>query len=410
MPDYPARRIDSTDRGMRTLELVGPPTTSAERPPALLALGFRPFYLLAAAWSALVVPLWVLQLAGVLQAPHLGMAWHAHEMVFGVAAAVVAGFLLTAVQTWTGHRTPAGWPLAALGLVWVLARVLAFTAWGLPTAAVNVAFPVLIAAVIAVPIARARNTRNVMFVLVLLALGVAALLTHWSFLRPADRPAVAGVPFAVDLVLVLITVVLGRVAPMFTNNGVPGANAKRYPWLERVVLGATLAVLVVDRVLPASRWSLAILLLAAVAHAIRLSCWKPWRTLRTPLVWILHASSLWIVLHLLLRAAAAEGLLAAPLALHALTVGGIGGAMIGMMCRTARGHTGRPIRADRWDTSMFVLLQVAALARLGGIATTGNGYLATLFVAAVCWSLAFALYAGCYARALATPRIDGKPG
>jgi uncharacterized protein involved in response to NO len=153
-----------------------------------------------------------------------------------------------------------------------------------------------------------------------------------------------------------------------------------------------------------------IALISALAHGVRLYFWKPWRTLATPLVWILHAAYAWIVVHLALRGLSALELLAGSYATHVLTVGAIGGLTLGMMTRTARGHTGRPLRADGFELAAFLLIQVAVVVRaFGGIASPGL-YLASVQVSALLWAAAFGLYAVRYWPVLTRPRLDGKPG
>ena len=151
-------------------------------------------------------------------------------------------------------------------------------------------------------------------------------------------------------------------------------------------------------------------LVAAVAHAVRLSLWQPWRTATTPMVWVLHAAYAWIVVYLVLRALATLGLVAEPLALHALTMGAIGSMTIGMMTRTARGHTGRPLLADRYEVTCYVLVQSAALIRVFGGMIVPDAYLIMVSASGICWSLAFALYAIRYWPVLSRARLDGKPG
>jgi uncharacterized protein involved in response to NO len=151
-------------------------------------------------------------------------------------------------------------------------------------------------------------------------------------------------------------------------------------------------------------------LVAAVAHTGRLYLWQPWRTLATPLVWVLHAAYGWIVIYLVLRALAAVGLVAEPLAVHALTIGAIGGMTMGMMARTARGHTGRPLTADRFEVTCFVLIQLAVVVRVFGGILLPAAYLATVMVSGICWSAAFALFAVRYWPVLSRARIDGKAG
>jgi uncharacterized protein involved in response to NO len=197
---------------------------------------------------------------------------------------------------------------------------------------------------------------------------------------------------------------------MFTNNGVPGAGASRNPWLEKAALGGVLVLLVADGLRADGAVLAVIAVLVALAHAWRLALWHPWRTTKTPLVWILHASYAWIVVHLALRALAALGVLAAPFAVHALTIGAIGGMTIGMMTRTARGHSGRPLVAGRVEVACFALIQVAAVLRVFGGIALPDALRTTVVLSGLAWSSAFALYAVRYWPILTMPRIDGKAG
>jgi uncharacterized protein involved in response to NO len=377
----------------------------------LLRLGFRPFYLLASIFAAASILLWTAQYAGWVSAPYLkGPLWHAHEMVFGFTTAVIAGFLFTAVRNWTAQPTPAGALLAAIALLWLAGRILVLTPLGWASAIVNAAFPLAVAAGIGVPLARAGNRRNYFFVVLLVALAVAILTVHLAQLGTLDLPGWLGIQVALDVVLFVMTVMGGRVIPMFTNNGVPGARARRVPWLERTVLGATLIVLLADALQLRGGLLVALLVIAAAAHAARLALWTPWKTLKSPLVWVLHAAYAWIPIHLVLRAVAELEWAASPLATHALTIGAIGGLTMGMMTRTARGHTGRPLQADGYEVACYALVLAAALIRVFGPMVAGEHYATTVIASGLLWSLAYAIYAVRYWPVLTRPRLDGKPG
>ena len=377
----------------------------------LWRLGFRPFYLMAAIFAALSVALWAAQFAGLMPAAYLsGPTWHAHEMLFGYTLAVVSGFLLTAVRNWTGQPTPSGPALAALAALWLAGRVLVLTPWGIAAAIVNSLFPLGVALGIGLPLWRARNRRNYFFIglLALLSLAIAAI--HLAELGALALPAWAGLQLGLDVILFVMSVMAGRVVPMFTNNGARGARARRIPALERAVLGGVLVLLVAD---VASLRGIALLVLTlalAVAHAWRLWLWDTRATLRTPLLWVLHFAYAWIPVHLALRAAAEVGWVTRALAVHALTVGAIGGLTIGMMVRTARGHTGRPLIADRFETTSFLLVAAAAVARVFWPLLVPAQYLTSVLVSTTLWSAGFLLYAWRYWPILARPRADGLPG
>ena len=378
---------------------------------ALWSLGFRPFYLLASIFAALSVMLWVCQYASFLPAAYLrSPAWHGHEMLYGYAMAVIAGFLFTAVRNWTGQPTPTGATLAGFAALWIAGRVLVMTPFETSAALVNASFPVAVAIAIGIPIVRSGSQRNYFFIALLLLLGLAVLTLHLSYLGMLAWPERASLQVGLDIVLFIMAVMSGRIIPMFTNNGITGAEATRNPFVEKLALGSVLILLGADLVQVPSGVIAAMALVAAIAHGVRLYLWHPWRALTTPLVWILHAAYGWIVIYLMLRALAAIGLVAEPLAVHALTIGAIGGMTIGMMTRTARGHTGRPLTADNFEVACFILVQVAALVRVLGGILLPVAYLATVVVSGICWSGAFALYAVRYWPVLSRARLDGQAG
>jgi uncharacterized protein involved in response to NO len=148
----------------------------------------------------------------------------------------------------------------------------------------------------------------------------------------------------------------------------------------------------------------------ALAQLARWMLWQPWKTLRVPVVWVLHVAYLWIPVHLALRALAALGWLAPTVAIHALTVGAIGGMIIGMMTRTARGHTGRPLQVDGWEVACYVMVLLAALVRVFLPLLAPALTLHAVLCSAALWSAAFGLYAVRYWPVLTRPRLDGRPG
>ncbi|MFO1303837.1 MAG: NnrS family protein [Burkholderiales bacterium] len=392
--------------GMPTLPRHGEPAGFA-----LWSLGFRPFYLAASVFAALSVPLWIAQYAGWLPTPYArGAMLHGHEMLFGYTMAVIAGFLFTAVRNWTGRPTPTGAVLAGFVALWIAGRLLVLTPWLAWSALVNAAFPVAVAIALAVPLVRSGNRRNYFFVALLLGLSAANVAMQLAHADIVHLPEALGLRAGLDLVLFILAVMGGRVIPMFTNNGVPGTRATRRLAVERVALGSVLTLFLADLVQAPGEVVAIVALVAAVAHAIRLALWQPWRTWRVPIVWVLHASYAWIVVYLALRALAALDLVAIPVADHALTIGAIGGMTIGMMTRTARGHTGRPLTVDRYEVACYALVQAAAVLRVAGPFMLPHAYVATVTASGVCWSLAFALYAVRYWPILSRARLDGKPG
>ena len=323
---------------------------------------------------------------------------HAREMVFGYAFAVIAGFLLTAVRAWTGLATPAGAALAAIAALWVAGRVLSPVS--LPAAAfADAAFALSLAYGIGKPLVESGNRRNWFFVALVLGLGGAGLLFH-------EAPR-ASLVLGLDVVLFIIAVVAGRVVPSFTNNAVAGAGATRHRIVEYAALGSILVLLAFDALhLPVAFVALA----AAVSHGIRLALWAPWAARRRPILWILHVSYAWVVVHLALRGLGDLSLVSPLLATHALTVGAIGGLTLGMMTRTARGHTARPLKVGPWEVAAYVLVHSAALVRVFVPIIGPELYLASVVASAALWCAAFSIFTVVYIPILTRPRLDGQPG
>ena len=379
---------------------------------ALFNLGFRPFYLLAALLAAAGIPLWLAQFFGgfSLPGPYAPMAWHAHEMVFGFAVAVIAGFLLTAARNWTGLPTPTRAPLAGLAALWLAGRVLMLTGPAWAAMVVDLAFLPVVAAALWLPLQRSRN-RNRLFVALLLVLAAANLAFHLAHSGMLGMAEITPVRVALYLVVLIVTVMGGRVIPSFTRNAIPGARTRTIRPLDLsaiAVAAAAFVALVVP--LPAAIAG-ALCLFAAALHAVRLWTWDPWRTRGTPILWILHVSYAWIPIGLSLLGLHALGVpVAAALGDHALGTGAVGGMIIGMITRTARGHAGLPLQVNRSEVAAYVLVQLAALVRVAWPLLTPAAYVSALSVAGALWSAAFLLYLVVYLPLLIAPRVDGRPG
>ena len=379
---------------------------------ALFALGFRPFYLLAALAAAISVPVWVAQFLGVLpQAGFLsGSAWHTHEMVFGFACAVIAGFLFTAARNWTGLPTPTGRTLAALAALWLLGRVFMLTGPGWLAAIVDIAFLPAIAWFLWQPLHRARN-RNQFFAVILLVLAVANCGFHLSHAGALALSPLDWVHGALLMVLMIVAIMAGRVIPAFTRSAIPGANVRTVPGVDAAAL-ASLALTLLAWIAGMQDTLVAAFAFAtAIVHGVRLWSWDPWATRRSPILWILHVSYAWIAAGMLLLALALAGIAGSPSsAMHAFGLGAVGGMIIGMMTRTARGHTGRPLRASAAEVTAYVLVILAAIVRVFLPIVAPPAYIIALVVSAILWSSAFAIYCVVFWPMLTRPRFDGKPG
>jgi uncharacterized protein involved in response to NO len=336
--------------------------------------------------------------------------WHAHEMIFGVVSAVVIGFLFTAGKLWTQRPTPRGPMLGMLAALWLAARFAGLCAPYPLFFLLDVTLLPLVAAIFADLVIRSRNVRNAGIALVLALLGLANGLFHLAASGALQFDAMAPLHAGLALVVVLETVMGGRVIPAFTMNATPGLQVQASPLRDRVALLATVGGLALWVAGFAPHLAATLLAGAAMLHAWRALSWSPWRTLRNPLLWVLHGAYAWIPIGLaLLAAALAFGSSPSP-AIHALAVGATGGLVIGMITRTARGHTGRPLQATRREAIAYALVMIAALLRVGVPLLWPAAYAPALLIAGAAWIAAFALYLSLYGPWLWSPRIDGQDG
>jgi uncharacterized protein involved in response to NO len=341
------------------------------------------------------------------------LIWHAHEMVYGYGAAVVAGFLLTAIPNWTGRMPLRGRPLAGLALLWLVGRVAVLSSGrtGSTIAAVlDLAFPAVFLSVILREILAGRNWRNLPMVAALALLLLGNLLVH---LDTAGMAATANIGnrLGVATLLMLINLIGGRIVPSFTRNWlarerpeVPSPAA--FGALDRVVLALVALALLCWIVIPDFSVASWIEVAGGIAVLVRLIRWRGEATWREPLVWVLHLGYGWIVIGLLLLGL--NGWLAVlpeTTALHALTVGAIGTMTLAMMTRASLGHTGRPLTAGTGTTAIYVLVTIAAVLRL--IAPLGGQYVPILWLAAAAWSSAFGLFVLLFAGPLMQRRPTG---
>jgi uncharacterized protein involved in response to NO len=381
----------------------------------LLAKGFRPFFLLAAAWAAAAVPLWLGVLGGhVPVGAYVAPAfWHAHEMVFGFATAVVAGFLLTAAGNWTHRETATGLPLLGLALLWVAGRVALLVSSSLPpvlVAAINLAFIPALALAVGRVVFAAKSRRNYAFVLVLAALWAAQLVVHLDALGLAPGGQRNGTLAGVDLLILLVLVVGGRVIPMFTRNAT-GAVVRHVRPLDAAAIASVAALAILDAAGATGRLPAAVAGAAALLSAGRALRWGGTKAVGEPLLWVLHLGYAWVPIGLALRALSAFVPAIAPsLATHALTVGALGTITLGMMVRVALGHTGRALRSTSPTTIAFVSISLAALARLLAPLSGPAAWLPSLHLAGTLWALAFVLYLVSIGPMLLRTRADGRPG
>jgi len=386
---------------------------------ALFAYGFRPFFLLAGLSAALAIPIWLaLYMGGIPLLPALPpQMWHSHEMLYGFVAAAVAGFLLTAVPSWTGAKGFAGRPLIALTFAWLLGRAAFVLAGVLPVwlvVASELAFLPGLAVLLAPPLLRSRN-RNTPLLVVLAALWLtdAAFLT--ALVRQDPVLASHSLRIAVDVMLLVVTVIGGRIVPAFTANALrrrgETADVRNRPWLERTLIALMVLVALVDLWQPdglAAGWLAA---LVALAQALRLSGWRSLRVGGEAILWVLHVGYAWLPIGFALKALwLLAGAGWAAHWLHALTMGVFGTMILAVMTRAILGHTGRALVVSKSIAAAYAMLTLSVAARVFASGLWPSHYLWVLLASGLLWTAAFAVYVIVYAPILLLPRADGKPG
>jgi uncharacterized protein involved in response to NO len=379
---------------------------------SLLALGFRPFFLAAGIFAALLMGSFILGIqAGILDDNYFPLPlWHAHEMLFGYTVAVISGFLLTAVRNWTGMETARGYALLALILLWLGGRIVLVVP-GLPEwliVLIDMAFLPILAAVVARPIIKSKQLRNLSVPLLLLLLATGNGLIYAGM--PGISNTLNGLWFSVGVILMLMVLIAGRVMPFFTGRVDSGADIQTFPMVESLALPVIALWVLVEQLFPNSPVSAVVAVAAATVHAVRLYGWSCRGVWHEPMLWVIHMAYGWLVTGFLLLALADFGIGLKLLVLHSWTVGAIGMFTLGMMARVALGHTGRPVSARPAVTMAFLLIAVTALIRVFMPLLFPSFVEVVLSVAAAGWILAFSLFVWVYTPYLIRPRVDGAPG
>jgi uncharacterized protein involved in response to NO len=380
--------------------------------PALFSYGFRPFFLAAGLWAVLSIPLWLHQYNGDISLPtHFSaLDWHIHEMIYGYVAATIAGFLLTAIPNWTGRLPVNGWPLAGLAALWLAGRVAILTSaaiGGTVAAVIDVSFLVTLAAVAAREIVAGKNWRNLRVLIVLGVLAAGNIVFHAEalFTGAADY----GIRIAIAAIILLISLIGGRIVPSFTNNWLTRNNPGRLPVpfarFDMAVVGASAAALTAWVAAPAHPATGALLLAAGLLQTIRLARWAGDRTLADRLVLVLHIGYAFVPFGMLLVGASALTAIVPPSAgIHAWTAGAVGLMTLAVMTRATLGHSGRPLAAGPGTTTVYALVTAAAVFRLLA-PFAGDQDLVVLGLAGAAWSGAFLLFAILYLPLFTRPPV-----
>lgn len=385
---------------------------------ALFEYGFRPFFLLVGLHGAVMVPAWLAVLLGwIVLPPEIpGLFWHAHQMVYGFVAAGLAGFLLTAVPSWTGAPARRGAPLVGLVLLWLAARIAMAVPAIVPpavAAAVDLAFIPALALMIAGPPVAAGNARNLVLLVPLTLFWTGDALMQAEFVGLSETNAAAGAHLGIDVMLLMIAVIGGRIVPTFTANALRAWGSdfepRRAALIDRGSIAALAVLLLSELATGTGMLTGAVALAAATLNGVRLAGWGGERTLRSPLLWVLHLGYAWLVIGLALKAAASIGAVPETAALHALTVGAIGTMLLAVMSRAGLGHTGRTLKAHPATVAAYLLISVAAVLRMAATFLP-LAFSELLIASSLAWSAAFLLFLSIYAPILVAPRPDGRPG
>jgi uncharacterized protein involved in response to NO len=379
---------------------------------AFFSYGFRPFFLSAAVFAGIALPIWAMILSGVDHTHFLYVPreWHVHEMIFGFLPAVIAGFLFTAMPNWTDRPPIKGLPLMMLWALWLAGRLVITIPWPPPLicALIDGAFLIALAIIVwrEIAIGKAWNRSPIGILISLYA--IANLLFHVHALSDAatDLPE----RMALSLIILLLALIGGRVIPSFTLDYLNERDMPQQPLSFSRFDGASILLAAIAAiawtVLPEGMVTGWLLVLAGLMNLIRLLRWYGWITWCEPLVFILHVGYGWLAMSLLILGAAILGLgLRQEDAVHVLTTGAVGSMTLAIMTRASLGHTGRPRHAGPMTVMIYTLVNVGAMLRVFGPATDLSTSL-VLSMSAMIWSGGYLLFAFVYGPYLFGPSLD----
>ncbi|NNE41016.1 MAG: NnrS family protein [Marinicaulis sp.] len=379
---------------------------------AFFSFGFRPFFLCGSVVATILPIVTGLSLVGLNPFSHPvgAIGWHAHEMLFGYLAAVIAGFVLTAVPNWTGRLPIIGWRLALLFMLWASGRAIMLSALGgAVSAIVDVSFLLLIDIVLWREVIAGKNWRNVPVCVLIGLFAIGNLLWHIDIIEGGSGSF--GLRFGLAVIAVLLALIGGRVTPSFTRNWFAKNNL---PLIDASFLTVDIAA-IGCLIFAVAAWLLApgriltgiALILASLLHIIRLFRWKGWRTKGEPLLTILHIGYFWFGLALFLMgvSALAPSLVSQSTGIHVLTAGATGVMTLAVMTRATLGHTGRELTADTATVMIYTLVNLGAGIRLAA-PYASEYYTITVAAAGAVWGGAFFLFTVVYGRYLVAPRLE----
>ncbi|CAH9018112.1 NnrS family protein [Candidatus Nitrosacidococcus sp. I8] len=397
---------------------LNPASESQQKKPwVFFATGFRPFFWFGAVTSCAWMVLWLLLLSGVEYNVNLPLPyWHAHEMLFGFVSAIIAGFLLTAVKSWTGRPTASGFSLFFLLIVWIAGRVVMLLANNIPDIAIAIidtAFVPCLLFFVGRPIIATRNTRNMGILAILGGLIICNTLFHLSWMGYLSMGII---PFVLQTVINVVTLLMviigGRVIPAFTQNRLPGVKIYQLTWLNHLALTTTAVFLIIETIPSMEKYAGYLGIAAGSLNFIRLLGWGWHKTFPHPLLWILNLGYLWICAGLVAKGLNSSYLIDdyRNIALHMLATGAMGTLILGMMSRVALGHTGRPMELPHGMLKSYIFITLAAITRVSAPLLPMQVSTVALFLAGGLWVAAYLIFLYYYTPILWKSRIDGRPG
>jgi len=376
--------------------------------------GFRPFFLLGGLLGAGLIPWWAFNYDAALTGePGLeGISWHSHEMIFGFTGAILAGFLLTAVENWTKRPTAKGVLLAVLVGLWAVGRLVGLGGITATIAGMaELSFLPVLTVVLAIPLLLSQSKRNYLLLALLPLLWICDAHHHLRASGLLPQSYLRSDLVAVDLIVVVLIIITGRIVPLFSRNALEDERIRPIPALNIAAIIAALVVAVVEVAAPSSIVMAVAAVCAGILVLARSLWWGGHRSFGRPILWVLHLGHAWIWVGFFLKAASAWGMMVPPsAATHALTAGAIGTLTLGMMARVTLGHTGRKLEVAPLMVLGFVVITASAIIRVFGPWFRADLTATMLTVSAGCWAAAFLIYVVVNARYLVTPRPDGEPG
>lgn len=388
----------------------------ADAGPAILQNSFRPFFMAAGFWATLAVPLWVLTFFGVITVPDDfdPLLWHQHEMLFGFAAAAICGFLLTAIPNWTGRLPVRGGRLLVLVTLWAMGRVVMLL---LPligpatTAVLDLAFLTTLSVLIGRELVSGKNWRNLPVLALISLFGLGNWLIHFELLGLADTAAV-GIRLSTFVLALLVAVIGGRIVPSFTRNWLVQKGAEALPAamnsLDKVALLALVLLVIAEVFLPDAKATAGFAVLTGILLGVRLLRWRVWAVRSEPLLWVMHLGYAWLAVGVIMTGLAGLWPTVPPAAaVHTLTVGAFGTMILAVMTRASLGHTGRDLTAGLGTQAVFILVTIAALARVI-VPFLGDFEVLGIWLAAIAWTAAFGLFSVLYFPVFTQPRVQPR--